>query len=136
MISAKIDKRITLDKPVMKLAIVGSRTFNSYSILENYVNLLRLEYPNINLIISGGAIGADKLGETYARIHNIPTTIYKPDWNKYKKAAGIYRNTDIISNSDIIIAFWDGQSKGTLDSINKAQQYNKILWIINFNLHQ
>ena len=42
------------------------------------------------------------------------------------------RNTDIVKNSDIVVAFWDGESKGTLDSIRKAENLNKGLMIIKY----
>jgi hypothetical protein len=126
----KIDGKFVLNIPINKLAVVGSRSFNSFNILEYYINELRKEYPDINLIISGGALGADKLGEHYAEKYNIDIQIYKPDWKTHGKVAALYRNTDIISKSDIVIAFWDGKSKGTLDSINKAQNYGKIMWIV------
>ena len=57
------------------------------------------------IIISGGAIGSDKMAERYAKIHNIPVLILVPDWKKHGKKAGILRNTDIINESTHVIAF-------------------------------
>jgi phosphoribosylpyrophosphate synthetase len=85
---------------------------------------------NIAKIISGGANGADKIAEQFANNYNIPFIEIRADW-RLGKAAGILRNTEIIKQADIIIAFWDGKSKGTLDSINKAHLYNKELLVIN-----
>jgi hypothetical protein len=81
-------------------------------------------------LVSGGAKGADTLGERYAKEHNIETKIFLPDWEKYGKKAGFLRNTDIINEAELIIAFWDGQSKGTKDSIDKAFKSEKKLLII------
>jgi hypothetical protein len=58
--------------------------------------------------------------------------VFKPDWNKYGKSAGFVRNKLIIENADIVFAFWDGESKGTLISINIAKELNKKLYICNF----
>ncbi len=80
----------------------------------------------------GGAKGADSLGEEYAKENNIPTKIFIPDWDKYGKSAGMIRNTDIVNESELIVAFWDGISSGTLDSINKAKKNNKKVLIINY----
>ena len=113
----------------MKLAIVGSRSFNNYNLLKDTIN----KYDNIKLIISGGAIGADKLAEQYAKEYNIETKIYLPDWNKYGKKAGPIRNELIIKDCDIVIAFWDGESRGTLSSINIAKTLNKKLELIKLN---
>jgi len=120
---------------ITKLAIIGSRTFNDPFRMEMEVNKLRTIYPDINLIISGGAKGADKLGEQYAKNHNIRTLIIQPDWKTYGKAAGVLRNTDIIKEADVVIAFWDGKSKGTADSIKKAKDFNKIIIVINFEIN-
>lgn len=40
------------------------------------------------------------------------------------------RNTDIIENAEFVVAFWDGQSKGTKDSIDKAVAAKKKVLII------
>jgi hypothetical protein len=113
----------------MKLAIVGSRSFNNYNLLKDTIN----KYDNIKLIINNSAIGADKLAEQYAKEYNIETKIYLPDWNKYGKKAGPIRNELIIKDCDIVIAFWDGESRGTLNSINIAKTLNKKLELIKLN---
>ena len=111
----------------MKVAVIGSRGFDDYELV-----VKTLSNMNITLLVSGGAKGADSLGEKYAKEHNIETRIFLPDWTKYKRAAGVIRNTDIINESDVVVAFWDGESKGTLDSINKAKKLNKSLKIIEY----
>jgi hypothetical protein len=111
----------------MKVAVVGSRTFNNYELL--YKTLNKLE---ISLLISGSANGADKLGEQYANENNIPTKIFLPDWEKHGKAAGFIRNTDIINEAELVVAFWDQSSRGTKDSIDKAEKQGKKVIIITF----
>lgn len=101
----------------MKVAVVGSRSFTDYELLKKTLDEL---YPNITRIVSGGAKGADSLSEQYAKEEGIPTQIFKPDWEKHGKAAGFIRNRDIVENSDMVIAFHDGQSKGTANSIELA----------------
>jgi len=68
----------------------------------------------------------------FAIENELDTIIIKPDWSKYGKSAGLIRNTDIIKSSDLIIAFWDGESKGTLDSINKSEKFKKPIIVIKF----
>lgn len=111
----------------MKLAVVGSRTFIDYSLLKD--TLLRY---TITEIISGGASGADALGERFADDFNIPTRIFHPDWKKYGKTAGFIRNVDIVKHCDGLIAFWDGFSKGTKHSIDIARAHNKLLDVVYF----
>lgn len=111
----------------MIVAVVGGRDFNNYQLLKD-----TLDRFEITKIVSGGAIGADSLAEKYAKEKNIETLIIKPDWVKFGRSAGMVRNTDIVNNSEIIIAFWNGSSKGTSDTITKAKKINKKTIIINY----
>ena len=111
----------------MKVAVIGSRSFNDYEKLKDTLSKI-----DITLIVSGGADGADKLSEQYASEKNIPTKIFLPDWEKHGKSAGFLRNTDIINEAELVVAFWDNQSNGTRDSINKAHKQEKIVIIIPF----
>lgn len=108
----------------MKLAVVGSRNFNDYSLMKKYLDKIHSVEP-ITCIISGGAAGADALSEVWAHENNISTLIFKPNWNKYGKRAGFIRNEDIIKSCDKCIAYWDGVSKGTKHSINLCKKYSK-----------
>ena len=62
------------------------------------------------------------MAELYAREKGIKLTIFPADWEKYGKSAGMIRNKDIINNCDVCVAFWDGISKGTKNSISLAQK--------------
>jgi len=115
------------------LAIIGSRNFNNYTYAKKEIlNIIKNNKIPITKIISGGASGADKIAEIFASNFNIPIEVIVPNWDKGKQA-GVVRNTDIINKSDYVIAFWDGKSKGTLDSINKAKKLNKKLFIIKIS---
>lgn len=76
-------------------------------------------------IVSGGAKGVDSFAEAWAKLHLIPVKIFKPDWSAGKKA-GALRNRQIVDYCDELIAFWDGQSKGTKISIEMAKTANKL----------
>lgn len=57
--------------------------------------------------------------------------VFRPDYQKFGRlAAFLARNTEIIEKSDVIFAFWDGKSRGTMDSINKTKKLKKQLFII------
>lgn len=101
----------------MKTAIVGSRSFTS-----EYEFVINIARYNITHIISGGAIGADTLAEEYADTFGIPKTIIKPEWSKFGRVAGFVRNKQIVDSCEQLIAFWDGYSKGTADTITYARK--------------
>lgn len=119
----------------MKLAIVGSRTFNDYKMLIHYIDVIigENEWDEI-IIISGGAQGADNLAKKYCEPNqsNIPYKEFSANWDKYGKSAGFKRNQQIVDACDMVLAFWDGKSKGTQDTINKAKIAKKPTFIIYF----
>jgi len=73
-------------------------------------------------VVSGGGQGPDQWGEEWANLNSIPCWVIYPEWDKYGRAAGFIRNSDIINAGTRVIAFWDGTSKGTSDSLSKARQ--------------
>jgi hypothetical protein len=103
----------------MILAIVGSRTCSNYERVKRIVDSV---HTPITGIVSGGARGADTLAEAYAIERDIPIEIIRPDWDRYGKSAGIRRNADIVERADAMIAFWDGRSRGTANSIERAKR--------------
>jgi len=117
----------TQTKPNKKVAVVGSRTFTDYECMRK---TLDVHVKPGDEIVSGGAKGADKLAEKYAKDQNLNTIIYYPQWDKYGKKAGFLRNRKIIDDADVVVAFWDGKSRGTASSIDLARRANKELYII------
>ena len=105
----------------MKLAIIGSRTFNDYNLLWRAVHS---HFPGhkIELIISGGASGADALAEKLAKQTKIPLKVFPADWKTHGKAAGPIRNKQIIGACDEAICFHDGKSRGSLNVIDWAKR--------------
>ena len=113
---------------MMRLAIIGSRSFDDYQLI---INELQSYKDKITLVVSGGARGADTLSEKWANENNIETLIFLADWEKHGKRAGFIRNEDIIKNCDCCIAFWDGKSPGTKHSLSLCKKLNKPYRVIN-----
>jgi len=113
----------------MKLAVVGSRKFSDYNIAKEKIQD-HFDINKITDIVSGGAKGADYLGQLFAQEFNKNMIAFLPDWKRYGKAAGVIRNKLIVENSDAVIAFWDGVSKGTKKTIDIAAKLNKKLVVI------
>ena len=114
-----------------KLAIVGGRDFSDYELMKRTLDEYQKTHTVIE-IVSGGARGADSLGAQFAREHGIKLTEFLPDWNRYGKSAGFRRNGSIVMNSDEVIAFWDGQSRGTANTISIARTFGKPVYIIRY----
>lgn len=106
----------------MKIAIVGSRNWPVPEMIQSYIQTL----PKDTVVVSGHAGGADRMAESFAREAGLQVISIPADWNKHGRKAGFLRNTEIVNTCDKLVAFWDGQSKGTKDSIRKAIEQNKL----------
>lgn len=115
----------------MTIAIVGSRTFNDYSLLERYMDTL-CKGRDFTAVVSGGARGADSLGARWAMERGLELIELKADWKKYGRSAGFRRNHDIINTCDECVAFWDGQSHGTKHDIDLCNEQGKKVHICYF----
>ena len=90
----------------MKVAVIGSRGL-SVSDLSKYLP------EDTTEIVSGGARGVDTSAKEYALSHGIKLTEFLPEYEKYGRSAPLKRNITIIEYADIVLAFWDGKSRGT-----------------------
>ena len=107
----------------MKVLIVGSRNIDNFD-LSPYIN------DEVSLIISGGAKGIDTIAENFADKNNISKLVLKPNYKKYGKYAPLKRNEMMVDIADMIIAIWDGVSKGTRHTIDYAIKTDKKLTVI------
>lgn len=96
-------------------------------ILEQLQRRLR---PEMDHVISGAAPGPDSMGIDAAHELGCSTEEYKAEWKKYGKRAGFLRNTTLAEKADWVIAFWDGDSRGTKDTILKAHEMGKRVTVV------
>lgn len=114
--------------------IAGSRGFTDRSRLFKVMDSLLsrwLGQGETITIISGGARGADALGEAYARERGFNCTVVPAEWNKYGRSAGYRRNQVMAAMADALVAFWDGSSPGTRHMIGLARERGLPLRIIS-----
>ena len=111
----------------MKVAVVGSRAIKDIDI-SPYIP------KETDLIISGGAKGVDQIAEDYADKCRISKLILRPQYNLYKRGAPLKRNDTIVEMCDMLIAFWDGKSRGTRHTIDYANKLNKKIEIVKIDI--
>jgi hypothetical protein len=117
----------------MKIAIIGSREgFSQEDINNNLKSLINIKEDSL---ITGGAIGVDQYAISFSKAFNLPCEIITPI-NPSIKINYLYRNIEIITKADKMIAFWNGYSKGTKFVIDYAKARNKDIKIINTKLKE
>ena len=122
----------------MRTIIAGSRAVGrlserswNYDYLKELVSRAVLESGiDITAVISGGAGGPDRAGEIWAEDTKTPMEQFKPNW-RLGRGAGLARNGDMVATADALIAIYDGESKGTLDTIEKMKQARKKVFVLN-----
>lgn len=83
-------------------------------------------------IVSGGAKGADELGERYAKERRFIVKRFEANWDRDGNAAGPIRNKAMAEYAEALIAFWDGKSKGTKNMIEQATTLGLKVRIIKY----
>jgi hypothetical protein len=103
----------------MRTIVAGSRECTDMALLEAAMAECGW-MPSI--VISGGAKGADRLGEEWARQHGIPVERHPADWDRFGRSAGHRRNAEMAACAEALVALWDGRSPGTQGMIGIARK--------------
>ena len=113
--------------PTKRVVIAGCRDYENYEQAKEFIDicLSNVRKENEIIIVSGGARGADAIGERYAKENGFAVEKYPADWEKYGKSAGPIRNKQMAEIADYVICFWNEKSKGTKSMIDFAKKLNK-----------
>lgn len=136
----------------MKVIVAGSRSIKNYSLVSQIISdILTTNKLQVTEIISGKAKeGVDPLGERWANDHGIPVKPFPAKWddlsapgaviriNKFGKPynvrAGFDRNEVMALYGDMLIAIWDGKSRGTSDMIDRAHAHGLVVFVYRANM--
>lgn len=113
----------------MKLAVVGPRDFSDKEYIYSVISVVVDEFK-VTEIVSGGARGVDTIAELFSSDNGLSFVGFLPQYDRYGKTATIIRNRLIVKNSDMVLAFWNGKSRGTKSTIDIARRDLKpfIIW--------
>ena len=113
------------------VGIIGSKNFKDSNLIHAWLDRLDLELGPFDKLIIGGVGGTDTSAEKWAKNNRKEIKVYYADWSTYGKKAIFVRNIFIVDNSDILIAFWDGDSKDSAHAIRISRASNKPLLVIS-----
>jgi hypothetical protein len=118
---------------VLRIIIAGGRDFSNSKLIEDTLQKVTTGMRAGEVqIISGMARGADQLGYDIARLYGANIAQFPAQWDTYGKSAGYKRNTLMADNADMLLAFWDGSSKGTKHMIDIAKSKDLVVHIIKY----
>jgi hypothetical protein len=79
--------------------------------------------------------GVDEVAEDEAQACGLAVESYPAQWERpdgtINRGAGFARNGLIAANAERVVAFWDGKSRGTKDTIDKAKRIHRLVEIIS-----
>lgn len=105
----------------MRVLVCGGRDFGGASLVWRALNRLDAD-SRIELVIEGGAKGADAAAAAWARENGRPLATYPACWSAYGRKAGPMRNEKMLVDArpDLVLAFPGG--RGTADMLRRARQ--------------
>lgn len=117
-----------------KLIVAGGRDFDRYHAVAHEITMLANEELTDYAvsIVSGMARGADRMAWQFAQRANVQYYEFPADWDTHDKAAGHIRNREMAEFADGLLAFWDGESRGTKNMIETMQRMDKPVRIIRY----
>jgi hypothetical protein len=124
---------------VFRVIVAGSRSCVFAGLVARHLDhLLRKRLPDV-LVVSGGAAGADMMGEQWALSREVPYRRFPADWQRHGRRAGPIRNGEMLAFAREVsplcglVAFWDGSSRGTADMIEQANAAGIPIRVIRFD---
>lgn len=105
------------------MIVAGGRDFDTIWGNDRMYRVLRSIDRDIGpmTVICGMARGADMMAHRLAKqFVGWSVEEYPADWERYGKKAGYIRNEQMAEVASILIAFWDGESRGTKHMIDIA----------------
>ena len=126
------------DTVPIRVVIAGGRDFDierNTRYLTLFVETMRLwlaQHRAPITIGSGTARGADTAGIILAREKAFPLKKFPADWDRFGKSAGYRRNEQMAEWGTHLIAFWDGESRGTQHMIDLATRYGLDVTVVNY----
>ena len=86
-----------------------------------FVAALARKHPDCE-VVSGAARGVDSIAAAAAREVGLAVREFPADWAHLGRGAGFVRNRAIVEAADVVVAFWDGRSRGTAHTIGLARE--------------
>ena len=128
----------------LRVIIAGSRDFDDFpKLMNSCIDILfkiTEQHSDLNKIriVSDTARGADRQGEQYAKIAGYGVSRFPADWDTFGESCWLCKKSQMAKyaiadgNYGVLIAFWDGKSKGIKHMIDIAKKNGLEVHIVRF----
>jgi len=90
--------------------------------IERRIDALQYKYGFDLVVITGGATGVDTMVIEACEHLGIEHYTYRPDYDRHGRGAPLVRNGEMVDRADHVIAFWNGESRGTKNTLDHAHK--------------
>ncbi len=99
----------------MRVLVCGGRDFDNERWMHLTLTELHRNEP-FDVLIEGGALGADRIAREWAEAMSIRVETYEADWMRHGRGAGPLRNTRMLEDGqpDMVVAFPGGRGTGNM----------------------
>lgn len=104
---------------MIRCIVAGGRDFDDWPLMKRKLDTIFANQEMVE-IVSGGAAGADSLGERYAEERGWSIRRFPADWQNLGQRAGPLRNAQMAAYATHLVAFPGG--KGTADMLRQARE--------------
>lgn len=117
----------------IRIVVAGSRGWDNYLVFQRTLSAIlgTANRKEIQLVSGMARSGADRLVQRFNQ-EEMPNPLaeFPADWDTHDKRAGYIRNEAMAKYSTHLIAFWDGQSKGTKHMIDLAKKHGLYVKVV------
>jgi hypothetical protein len=107
----------------VKVLVCGSRRFPNPFRVNLALEQRLATLPRDATVLHGGAVGADAMADQIGKRLGLTVLEFPADWETHGRRAGIVRNLAMLDEEpDLVIAAWDGASRGTAHTMTEARK--------------
>lgn len=113
-----------------RVLVCGGRDFDDRDLVFRVLDAAHAAEP-IEVIVHGGARGADALADDWAKSRGVSVAVFRADWKSYGRGAGPTRNQVMLDEGRPDIGFSFPGGKGTADMRRRMIKAGKVCIAVN-----
>jgi hypothetical protein len=120
---------------IVRLVVAGGRNFKDTRMFVRILEEVLSQWPkqDVQLVSGMAKKGPDEMVVGYWKEHGYASKEFPANWENLGKGAGMFRNADMAEYCTHLLAFWDGESKGTANMIDNAIKRGRVVYQVLFD---